>query len=95
MKVRHLGARAVAALVLGWPTWAWSCAVCVGNPNDPQTIGMRQAILGMLVVTGGVLSGLTVFFVVLWRRSRHPVDAPADVLARLEREFQKEEELAV
>jgi hypothetical protein len=85
----------VWALVLGWPTWAWSCAVCVGNPNDPQTIGMRQAIIGMLVVTGGVLTCLASFFVVLWRRSRNPVGSPDEVMDRLEQDFQRGEGVAV
>ena len=85
----------VFALVLSRPDWAWSCAVCVGNPNDPQTIGMNKAILGMLAITGGVLACLAGFFITLWRRSRQPVDGPDQVLARLEREFQREEELAV
>ena len=86
---------AVLALVLGRPEWASACAVCVGNPNDPQTIGMSKAILGMLVITGGVLGCFASFFVVLWRRSRRPVNSPADVLARLEQDFQREKGIAV
>ena len=88
-------ALAALAVVLTRPEWAWSCAVCVGNPNDPQTIGMSKAILGMLVVTGGVLASLASFFIVLWRRSRRPVDVPGDVMARIEQDFQQEEGIAV
>ena len=85
----------VVALLLGLPSWAWPCAVCVGNPHDPQTIGMRQAILGMLVITGGVLASLAGFFVVLWRRSRRPADSPDVVIDRLERDYKRGEGVAV
>lgn len=95
MKSGRWGTRAAAAVVLGWPAWVWSCEYCVGKVDNPQTAGMTQAIWGMLVITGGVLACVAGFFVTLWRRSRHPLDAPAQVLTRLEREFQKEEEIAV
>jgi hypothetical protein len=85
----------VAVSLVFWASEAWSCAVCVGNPTDPQSIGMSKAILGLLVITGGVLVSFASFFVVLWRRARRPVDSPADVLARLEQDFSQREEVVV
>ena len=70
---------------------AWACAVCVGNPNDPQSIGMSKAILGMLVVTGGVLASFAGFFVMLIRRSRRLENSEEGPSDRLELESRKEE----
>lgn len=81
----------VGALLAAWHSSAWSCAVCAGNPTDPQSIGMRKAILGLLVVTGGVLSAFASFFVVLWRRSRKVEDPVTEYVDRLEVGFRKEE----
>lgn len=81
---------ALALWGLGHST-AWACAVCVGNPNDPQTIGMQKAILGMLVVTGGVLASFVGFFVMLIRRSRRLEKLETGPVDRLELESRKEE----
>lgn len=81
----------VLALVMLHHHAAWSCAVCVGNPTDPQTVGMKKAILGLLVITGGVLAAFAGFFVVLWRRAHRPVDPAAGYVHRLEDQFRKKE----
>jgi hypothetical protein len=91
VKRRRLWPSLVLALwAFGYST-AWSCAVCVGNPDDPQTIGMSKAILGMLVVTGGVLASFAGFFVMLIRRSRRLENAEVGPSDRLELESCKEE----
>jgi hypothetical protein len=52
---------------------------------------MNQAILFLLVVTGGVLSGLAGFFWVLVRRSRRTEDPVDHCLSELEERFHREE----
>jgi len=81
----------VLALVLAHHHAAWSCAVCVGNPTDPQSQGMQKAILGLLVITGGVLAGFAGFFVVLWRRAQRPQDPVAEYVGELKDQFRKKE----
>ncbi len=49
--------------VLMMSNMVWACATCFGAPDAPETHGMNGAIITLLVVTGGVLSGVvgTVF----------------------------------
>jgi hypothetical protein len=84
----------VAFLSLMGHRAAWGCAVCATEPTDPQSIGMKKAIIGLLVITGGVLTAFASFFLVLWRRSRQAPPAPDLVLEyvdQLETEFRQEE----
>jgi len=77
--------------VLALRSVGWTCAVCVGNPDDPQTIGMNQAILGLLAITGVVLTGFSALFITLWRRGRQPLDPVGEHVPGLEDKFNKEE----
>ena len=40
------------------PDIAFACATCFGDPNAAATQGMNKAIITMLGITGGVLSGV-------------------------------------
>ena len=90
---RSVGMQAVLACagVLALRSVGWTCAVCVGNPNDPQTIGMNQAILGLLAITGVVLTGFSALFITLWRRGRQSADPAVECVSGLEDKFSKEE----
>jgi hypothetical protein len=77
--------------VLAIRSVGWACAVCVGNPDDPQTIGMNQAILSLLAITGVVLTGFSALFITLWRRGRQPLDSAGGHASDLEDKFSKEE----
>lgn len=48
---------------------AYSCAVCFGDPEDPQTAGMNAAILTLLSATALVLASVAASVIVLWRRA--------------------------
>ena len=45
-------------LILFIPELTLACATCFGAPDAPATEGMNWAIITLLVVTGGVLSGI-------------------------------------
>lgn len=79
------------AAVLALRSVGWACAVCVGNPDDPQTIGMNKAILGLLAITGVVLTGFVALFINFWRRSRQSLDPVGEYVSSLEDRFSKEE----
>lgn len=49
---------------------AWACPVCFGDPNSPMVHAMNWAILLLLGITGGVLTGFAAFIVYLFKRSR-------------------------
>ena len=60
-----------AFLIASWVSGpAWACAVCFGNPESPQTLGMQYAMLALLAVVLSVLLSLAMFFVYLLRRSK-------------------------
>jgi len=46
-----------------------ACPTCYGAPGSPMTDGMNMAILSLLGITGGVLSGVVAFFLHMRRRS--------------------------
>jgi hypothetical protein len=47
-----------------------ACPSCYGDPAAPMTEGLNWAILSLLGVTGGVLTGLGGFFLFLRSRIR-------------------------
>lgn len=46
-----------------------ACPTCYGAPGSPMTDGMNMAILSLLGITGGVLTGVVAFFLYMRRRS--------------------------
>lgn len=49
---------------------AWACATCYGDPDSPATYGMNGAIITLLAVTGGVLSGVIGTFFSLKKKAK-------------------------
>ena len=47
-----------------------ACPVCYGANDSQMNAGMNTALTLMLGVTGFVLTAISAFFVMLWRRSR-------------------------
>ena len=56
----------------------WACSVCGGDPASPLTAGMNMAIVALLVITGGVLSACSAFFLYLRRRARAARESTVD-----------------
>ena len=56
--------------ILLFPETVFACATCYGNPNAAATQGMNKAIITMLGITGGVLSGIGSSIFILSRRSK-------------------------
>lgn len=46
------------------------CAVCVGDPNSPVTVGMNMAILFLLAVVAVMLGSVFTFILYLARKQR-------------------------
>jgi hypothetical protein len=59
---------AVLAL-LGTPTGAFACSVCLGESDDLQAKSLKWGVLSLLAVVVVVLGGLAAFFVHVARRS--------------------------
>ena len=58
-------------IVLNIPQLVSACSVCYGiNADSPIAQGMNMAIITLLGVTGGVLSGFVGFIYYLWNRGR-------------------------
>jgi len=72
---------------------ALACATCFGAQDSAQTSGMNMAILGLLVIVGGVLAAFATFFVHLARRSRLTLQSPADASWPADRHHKTEKEL--
>jgi hypothetical protein len=49
---------------------ALSCPVCYGSQDSPSTQGVTAAILSLLGVTGGVLTGFGSLFLRIRKRAR-------------------------
>ena len=57
-------------LLWGLPSAAFSCEVCFGDADDPQTKGMQGAIITLLIVTYLTITGLVGMFIFQLRRAR-------------------------
>ena len=58
-------------IALNIPQLVSACSVCYGiNADSPIAQGMNMAIITLLGVTGGVLSGFAGFIYYLWNRGR-------------------------
>ncbi len=77
---------AFAALVLILaPAAAWACPICFGaDPDSATGRSVNWAVLTLLGVTGGVLSGFVGFIFHLLKRSRQALgnDAAFETAAR-------------
>ena len=85
---------ALAGLFLGLtahPAVVHACAVCVGDPNDPQTKGASAAVLLLMGITGCVLSCFVAFFGYLWWRGRRPLDSAITCVGSLQDKLREEE----
>ncbi|MEC7798572.1 MAG: hypothetical protein VX517_00800 [Candidatus Neomarinimicrobiota bacterium] len=56
--------------ILFLPDILLACATCFGDPNAAATQGMNKAIITMLGITGGVLSGVGSSIYILNKRSK-------------------------
>lgn len=61
--------KAVAVCLLLLHTTVTACPTCYGAPGSPMTDGMNMAILSLLGITGGVLTGVIGFFLYMRRRT--------------------------
>ena len=69
MKKRNLYLGIIFSIII-FPDFAFACATCYGNPNAAATQGLNKAIITMLGITGGVLSGIGSSIFILSRRSK-------------------------
>lgn len=60
-------------IILSIPKVSLACATCFGAPESPQTQGLKFAMFTLLGVTGTVLSGFGVFFIVLMKKARKAI----------------------
>lgn len=65
-----IAAAILAVVLLVLPQSGFACPVCYGDPQSSMTDGMNMAIVSLLGVTGGVLTGVAAFFLFLRRRLR-------------------------
>jgi len=71
-KTRELGiAGVILAVMLGMPSDALACTVCIGNTDSVMAAGMNNGILVLLGVIGSVLACFAWFIVSLARRARY------------------------
>ena len=69
------GALVLPFLTLSMPRLALACAACfAGDADSLETKGAGNAVLFLLAVTYGVLGGMVIFGVHLWRRGARSVD---------------------
>jgi hypothetical protein len=57
------------AVALSQPQSVRACATCYGASDSPLAQGMNWGIAALLGVVGGVLAGISLFFVHVNRRS--------------------------
>jgi hypothetical protein len=71
-----LAGAGLVAVALFHPQSLPACAACYGASDSPLAQGMNWGIAALLVVVGGVLAGISLFFVHISRRAAI-VDAEA------------------
>ena len=68
------------------PAIAWACPICFGaDPNSATGRSVNWAVLTLLGVTGGVMSGFVGFFFHLLKRSRQALGNDAAFEAAVRR----------
>jgi hypothetical protein len=81
-KTRKLGIVGVLlGVMLGIPSDALACTVCIGNTDSVMAAGMNNGILVLLGVIGSVLACFAWFIVSLARRARY-AEVPDSVVRR-------------
>ena len=69
---------AIGVCALALPAEAHACAVCYGDPDSGQVIGLNRAIWVLLSIVAVVQVGFVAMFVRFVRRARNArVDAPS------------------
>ncbi len=66
-KTKDIGYLAFASLLLAEQN-AFACATCYGESDAPMAAGMNAGIFTLLIVVGGMLTGIMAFFVFIMRR---------------------------
>lgn len=83
MKRRGMHLVTFAVLTIGTlllPDVAHACAVCYGDPDSVQVIGLNRAIWVLLAIVGAVQVGFVSMFVQFRRRARRTdVDEPSGI----------------
>jgi hypothetical protein len=79
--MRMLTRSAAVVMMISVVEIANACPVCYGDPQSSTSDGLTYAIVALLSITGGVLSGVVAFFVYVRKRSKltlnGSVDAPS------------------
>ena len=68
--MNRLSTALIAAAAFAASPRAFACAVCFGDPGDPQTKGMNAAIVTLLGITYGLFFAMFAAGIVIWRRGR-------------------------
>ena len=68
--MRNIFYTSLIFLILLFPETIFACATCFGAPDAMATKGMNKAIVMMLGITGGVLSGFGSLIYVLNQRAK-------------------------
>ena len=69
-----------AAVLVLTPSESLACPICFGDPESPVVQGSNWAVVTLLGVTGGVLSGFVGFIFHLMKRSRQALGHESEML---------------
>ena len=69
-----------AAVLVLTPSESLACPICFGDPDSPAVQGATWAVVTLLGVTGGVLSGFVGFIFHLMKRSRQALGHESEML---------------
>ena len=60
----------IGVIIFAFPQISHACAVCYGDPQDPMTAGLNQAIFFLLGVIGFILSIILTAGIYFCKRSK-------------------------
>jgi hypothetical protein len=69
-----------AAVLVLTPSESLACPICFGDPDSPVVRGANWAVVTLLGVTGGVMSGFVGFIFHLMKRSRQAWGHESEIL---------------
>lgn len=75
----RLACLAMLAFLAALPIRASACTACYGQADSRMTESMRWGIVVMMVVTGGVFTGIGAVAYSIWKRGRDLEVAEANV----------------